>query len=465
MSDGPAWLPGLSFDDAAHVYHDGVTVARASFKVPALSEAQAAAVAEQMRTAALKARRRYLISEIVTAISRAAMRLADPNDRIGRLAVEALEVSGGWTEEEATDLLASNALGWTEEALTHLLRSELGNPKVLDAPQSDMARQGLRRQAAGPPLMFVVLSGNVPGISVTAVIRGLLVRSAVLCKLPQDEPDLVGLLARALHEEAPDLADTLAATWWPAENPGPAAMEWTKRSGKVVIYGGAEAVRATRASTPEHIPVIEYGPRLGIACLGAGCSDEDLAALARDVCAYDQAGCVSPRLVYLLGALPDEAGPMGIIGRFTQALSNTATAASAARIRDSEAAALRAARAAYQFTEGEGKYAFGPEDLSWSLLFQQSPGVYSENLPRAVWAYGARSVKDLRGLGSVLAGRVQALAVAGIDEETGRRLEELAVEWGVSRVVPVGQMAWPPADWRHNGQMQLLPLLSWTEFE
>jgi hypothetical protein len=26
-------------------------------------------------------------------------------------------------------------------------------------------------------------------------------------------------------------------------------------------------------------------------------------------------------------------------------------------------------------------------------------------------------------------------------------------------------MAWPPADWRHDGRMQLMPLLRWTDFE
>ena len=156
---------------------------------------------------------------------------------------------------------------------------------------------------------------------------------------------------------------------------------------------------------------------------------------------------------------------MQLIKRFTIALSNMETGAATARMKDSEAAALRSARAGYQFSETGGKHGFGAQDLSWSLLYQDSPGVYSENLPRAVWAYRARTVEELRDFTPVLSGRVQAMGLAGIDAATRSRLEELVVEWGVSRMVPVGQMAWPPADWRHNGQMQLLPLLNWTEFE
>lgn len=465
MPDRPAWLPGLPATDAADLCLAGMTGANATFQVPKLSRAGAAVVAEQAREAALDARKNRSIDDVVGIVSRAAQRLADPEDEFGGLAARALQVSGGWTEREAGELLASNARGWTSEALLSVLRAELADPAVLDAPRAEVGRQGLRRRAVGPPVIYLVLSGNVPGIAVTAVIRGLLVRSAVLCKLPQDEPDLVGLFARALHEEAPDLAATIAATWWPTEDPGLAAGEWTKRSGKVVVYGGEAAVRAVRDATPTHIPVIEYGPRLGIACLGAETSDKDLAALARDVCAYDQAGCVSPRLVYLLGDFPVGDRLMAVVERFTKQLSDSVPEGSSRRIRDSEAAALRSARAGYQFSDGEGKHAFGSDDLSWTLLFQQGPGVYSESLPRAVWIYQAESVDDLRGLTSMLEGRVQALAVAGLDAEAGQQLEDLAVEWGVGRVVPVGEMAWPPADWRHNGQMQLMPLLNWTDFE
>jgi hypothetical protein len=451
--------------DAADICLEGTTVANATFQVPELSPAGAALVAEAVREAAFDARRHRSIAEVVDVVSRAAERLADPTDRFGRLAASALQTSGGWTEQEAADLLESSAAGWTAEALWRVLRGELDDPAVLDSPQAVPGRQGLRRRAVGSPVLFLVLSGNVPGIAVTAVIRALLVRSAVLCKLPKDEPDLVGLFARALHEEAPDLAASIAATWWPADSPGAAASEWTKRSGKVVVYGGDAAVRAVRDSTPTHIQVIEYGPRLGIACLGADASDADLAALARDVCAYDQAGCVSPRLVYVLGDFPAGSGPMDTIERFTQTLSTTAPGPSSARVSDSEAAALRGARASYQFTDGEGKHGFGADDLSWTVLFQDGAGVYSENLPRAVWAYRVSSVDELRGFGRVLEGRVQAVAAAGLDPETRGQIEDLAVEWGVARVAPVGEMAWPPADWRHNGQMQLQPLLNWTDFE
>lgn len=494
MSAGPAWLPGLGASFEPENRLSGMTVAGTPFSVPALSAADAATAADYARNAALAARRTHRIADVITAISRAALRLADPNDPTGARAVAALETSGGWPRQAAEDLLASNAAGWTEDSLTSLVRMELGDPALLDGPQSDPDHPGRRRQAIGPPALLLVLAGNVPGVAVTAVLRGLLVRSAVLCKLPQDEPDLVGLFARVLHEEDAALGATIAATWWPADQPGPAADEWTKRSGKVIVYGGADAVSGLRARTPPEIPLVEYGPRLGIACLGADVSDEELAALARDACAYDQAGCVSPRLVFLLGDFSgrsaesvadtetedtnetgDSKDPVvtgdtdsiqnAVLERLAAALSAEATDSPGSPIREAEAVALRAARSRYQFSAEEGTRAFGADDLGWSLLYRNMPGTYSEGLPRTLWAYRATDMDDLRALGAVLEGRVQALGVAGLDPATIEALEQLAVEWGVSRVVPVGGMAWPPPDWRHDGRYQLLPLLRWTEFE
>lgn len=465
MTSGPEWLPGLKTRIEPEVCHEGLTAAGATFTVPVLDAEQAASVAGFARSAALAARRTHGIADVITAISRAGRRLADPSDPIGSRAVAALAASGGWAHHVAVELLGSNAAGWTEECLTSLVNNELGDPALLDGPQMDPVNSERRRQAAGPPALFLVVAGNVPGVAVTAVIRGLLVRSAVLCKFAQDEPDLVGLFARALAEEDPALAETVATTWWPADSSGPAADEWIKRCGKVIVYGGSDALSGLRARTPPEIPLVEYGPKLGVVCLGIGTTDVELAALARDVCAYDQAGCVSPRLVYLLGKSSDQGAVQALIERLATTLGTETARSPASPVRDGEAIAIRAARARYQFTTEDGAQAFGPEDLTWTVLYRDAPSAYTESLPRTLRMYRVAAASDLRALGSVLEGRVQAIGVAGLDAAERTLVEQLAVEWGVSRVVPAGQMAWPPPDWRHDGQFQLLPLLRWTEFE
>lgn len=472
---GPEWLPGLPDDFDPENRLDGQTAAGATFWVPQLTELDAIAVAERVRGAALAARGSHRVADVVMAVASAAGRLADPADPIGAAAVEAVRYATGSTRAVASELLAQNARGWTSPELSALVRAELGELAVLDEPRPDPARPGRRRRAAGPPVLHLVLAGNVPGVAVTAVIRGLLVRSGVLCKLPATEPWLVGLFARALHEEDAALAGTLAATWWPVDAPGPVAHEWTKRSGKVVVYGGADAVRALRARTPPTIPLLEYGPRVGVVLLGPAVSDGELAGLARDTLAYDQAGCVSPRLVYLLGDTPGPGEARASRGndppsdpridRLAELLSVELARRGAVLTTDEEAVDIRGARARLQFGGETGGRALGPEDLGWTILHRVEAGTHSEPLPRVLWVYELASVEELAELRGVLEGRVQALGIAGVDEPTREAAERLAVELGVSRVTPPGEMAWPPADWRHDGRMQLMPLLRWTDFE
>jgi len=461
---GPEWLPGLPADFDPENRLDGRTVAGAMFWVPQLTDAEAIMVADAVRSAALAARRTHRAADVVVAAGRAAARLADPSDPYGGAAREALQAASGCSRSAAAELIERNAAGWTGPVLSRLVRSELGELAVLDEPRPDLDRPGRRRRAVGPPVLHLVLAGNVPGVAVSAVIRALIVRSGVLCKLPSAEPWLVGLFARALNEENPALAATMAATWWPADVPGPIAHEWTKRAGKVVVYGGPEAVRGIRSRTPPSIPLVEYGPRVGAAIMGPDSTDAELHGLARDACAYDQAGCVSPRLVYVLG-MKSEAEVRSLLDRLVVALGDEITRLGDVFTSDGEAVQIRAARARYQFEETDGALAFGPADLAWTLLYRSRPGAYSEPLPRVLWVYAIDRLEELGRLRGVLEGRLQALGIAGVSEADRRLAEELAVELGVSRVTPPGTMAWPPTDWRHDGRMQLLPLVRWTDLE
>ncbi|MFW6088252.1 MAG: acyl-CoA reductase [Gemmatimonadota bacterium] len=461
---GPEWLPGLSPDHDPENHVDGRTAAGATYRVPQLSDAESVAVAEAVRSAALAARRTHRTADVVVAAARAAGRLVDPDDGYGRAARDALEAATGCSRAAAAELLERNAAGWSAPVLSRLVRSEFGELAVLDEPRPDPGRPGRRRRAAGPPVAHLVLAGNVPGVAVTAVLRALVVRSGVLCKLPSSEPWLIGLFARALDEEDPALAATLAATWWPTAAPGPIAHEWIKRSGKVIVYGGPDAVRALRARTPPATPLVEYGPRAGAVILGPGTTDTELAGLARDTCAYDQAGCVSPRLVYLLGE-QSEAEVDAFLARLGDALSAEGARLAPLFTTDEEAVEVRAARARYQFEAADGARALGPADLAWTILFRSRAAAHSQPLPRVLWAYAIAGLEELAPLRGVLEGRLQALGLAGLSDADRHRAEKLAVELGVSRVSPPGAMAWPPADWRHDGRMQLMPLVRWTDLE
>lgn len=470
----------------------GAAAAGAPFRSPRLTSGQAAKVAEMVRGAALQARSERRVEEVVRAIAAAAERLADPASAEGSEAVALLDAELGWPAELSSETLGGMADGWTEEALRRLIESELGDLRYLDGFQpeppggadraGDGANRGRWRRAGGPPLLFQVHAGNVPGVAITGVIRGLLARSGVLAKLPEDEPGLLVLFARAVARQDPLLGRSMAATWWPGSTDTPAWGEWVKRAGKVVVYGGEEAVSAVRSRVTGGVEVLAYGPRVGVAVVFAegpafGESDaatrsaapgEDARRLARDVCAYEQQGCVSPRLVYVVG------GPVRpFAARLERALAEEVARIPRPRARPVDAVAIRSMRAAAElrgYAEGGEEAAGGvlgaPEDLSWTVVWSERPSMSGEALPRVVHVYPARDVSELLEILSPLEGRIQAVGYAGGEGSAElAALAEGAAKLGVSRLTPVGRMAWPPVDWRHDGRHQLLPLLRWTDWE
>jgi hypothetical protein len=455
-------LPGLDPDDSEDHsgWHEGVTAAGLRFRSPRLTVAGAARVADRVRAAALEARRERPLAQVVRALAVAAGRLVDSASDTEGGAVRTLADELGWPEPLARETLLEMGRIWTEESLWDVLRSELADPEVLDGFRP--AGAGRQRRAAGHPLLLQVMAGNVPGVAVTGVMRALLCRSGVLVKLPEAEPGLVVLFARLLGEVDSALGSCVAAAWWPADREGPIWDEWTARAGTVVVYGGEEAVAGVRDRVRGHQQVLAYGPKLGVAVLLSGTEPGPAAsALARDICAYEQMGCVSPRLVLVQDSVEPFAHALGA------ALAEETHRIPRPPLRADEAVAIRALRAEIEFRgyeDGSSRVIGRPEDLSWTVLIDDQAVLELDSLPRVVRLSGFESILELRETLRPLDGRIQAIGYAG-DEDRFPSLAEAAVDLGVSRMAPLGRMAWPPADWRHDGSFQLLPLLDWTEWE
>lgn len=484
------WLPGFDRDAGTDV-HRGRTRGGRHVLAPRLAEQEARQVADTARAAALEAREARSTREVARAASRAARRLADSEQETGRRAVALLAEELGWTAEAARGTLMGMARAWSEDALMGLVERELGGPAALDgfvdAPPAGPEAGPRRRRAVGPPLMFVVHAGNVPGVAVTAALRGLLVRSGVLCKAPEDEPGLLALFARELSREDPLLARSVATTWWPGGEEVAAEEVWSRRAGTAVVYGGEGVVRALRSKLPVGTDLVVHGPGLGVGAVLADVADgppgavrEAAAALARDVCAYEQAGCVSPRVVYVLG--PD-------VDRLAVALAGALEEETGRRPPSpptpEEAVALRSLRAGAEFrgygggaesgetvdTPGEAadepgdrsRLLASADDFAWTVLAGGGPAPVSEGLPRVVRLHAVASLDAMESALEPVAGKLQTLGYAG--HEGRGRLAEAAVRLGVCRVAPFGSVAWPPPDWRHDGRPQLLPLLRWTDLE
>jgi hypothetical protein len=417
-------------------------------------------------------RDRYLaelpVAEIVATVDRVALRFQDPDDPLRRAAEGALPAVTSYSPPMIRMVLDRMAADWRAPRLRELLRREFGDPLVLDGFRPEPRGGGLRA-AFGPRLSVHVFSGNVPGVAVTSIIRSLLVKSATLGKAAIGEPLLAALFARGIAEADPELGACLAVTYWPG---GDEAMERAalEHADAVIVYGGAEAVASIRSRTPASARFLGYGPRVSLgvitreALAGDGARPAARAA-AMDASTFDQQGCVSPHVFYV------EAGgdltPDAWAGLLADAMAAVEAELPRGTLAPGESSAIRQARGEAEFlaagTAGVRLHA-SAEGTAWTVIYDPRPGFVPSCLNRLVRVKPVATAEEAGSELAPLAGVLQTVGVAASPERTARIAAALAGH-GVSRVARVGEMAWPPPWWRHDGHPPLGELVRWAEVE
>lgn len=206
----------------------------------------------------------------VRSILAASQRLGDAKDPLGR---------------EARRLLPA-ATGLSEAGV------ELGLSRHLEtsAPDEDLER--LVHRAGTAPRVHVVLSANVFVGIVRAVALAVASSPSVRIRASSREAVMAPLLLRAL-----------------SETDGPPDVEKSERldpvEGEVVhVYGRRDTIADVTIRSREGVRVVGHGPGFGVAMIDAHSPAFDLAAerLSWDVIAFDQRGCLSPRIALVAGS-------------------------------------------------------------------------------------------------------------------------------------------------------------------
>jgi hypothetical protein len=431
---------------------------------PDLLRAQAAALREA-RDVHLRDRP---VLGVVRAIDRAAARLRDASHPLRRRAEEALPAVTGCSPQMARLVLERMTADWREGPLLRLLEADLGDPAVLDGFVPRPTGAG-RTRAYGPALTAHVFSGNVPGVSVTSLVRSLLVKSAALGKMALGEPVLAALFARAVAEEDAALGACLAVAYWPG---GDESLERAALEGAdaVIAYGGPEAVAAARAATPAGARFLGYGHRLsfGIAAREALAAEGAAAladAAALDVATFDQQGCVSPHLYYV-----EEGGatsPRTFAALLAASLARLESVLPRGTLAPGEAAAIRQLRGEMEFARlagGDVELHASPDGTRWTVVFDPDPAFAASCLNRVVRVKPVPELDVVPELVRPIAPVLQSVGVAGPESRTAPVAAALG-RLGASRLAPFGSLAWPPATWHHDGRPPLAELVRWCDWE
>ncbi len=223
----------------------------------------------------------------VRAVLRAARRIADPGDALGREARARLPGVARLSP-------ANVELGLTRHLETDATAAELG---------AFVSSAGCARG------VHVVLASNVFVAPVRALALALAAAERVTLRPSRRDPVVAELLARALDGEQGvhlSLSETLDA----------AACD------VVHAYGADATLDVIASGLPRATELRRHGSGFGVVVV-EGCADTDAAAfaIASDVVPFDQRGCLSPRIV-----LADAAGAPRIAASLARALVERAAA-------------------------------------------------------------------------------------------------------------------------------------------
>jgi hypothetical protein len=410
---------------------------------------------------------RLPVARIIAAVDSAARRLRHPAAEGFNELIAGIAAFTGFSPPMAAHVLERISGDWLAAPLEQLVRVELGDAAAIDAFATRSG--GGRIRAVGPPLTLHVFSGNVPGVSVTSIVRALLVKSAVLGKTAAGEPLLAPRFAQLLARADPVVGDAVAVTYWSG---GDTALEEValEQADTVVHYGGATAIESLRARAPGHVRFLEHGPRVAFAMVDGDIVGGDLGeraahGLARAVATFDQQGCVSPQTAYVLAA--DQRPARHFAARVAAALALLQQELPRGRIEPAEAAAVRNLRTRAEFRSIAGHHVelWAGEPLAWTVVFDADAGFAGTCLNRTLLVKPAGSVDQVvahvRPFGHLL----QTVGVAGFDGDRLLTLATALADAGATRITSLADMPWPPPTWHHDGRGPLSELVRWVDLE
>jgi hypothetical protein len=405
--------------------------------------------------------------EVAETLGRAGARFLDPGDPLRARALELLPATSGLSTEMAAAVLDGMAADWTGERLSGLLERELGDVRALDG-FVDGARPGVRVHAAGPALCVQIVSGSVPGVSATALLRSLLLKGATLVKPGHGDRVLPVLLLEALREEDPVVADAAAVLYWAG---GREAVEDAVlgAADTVTVYGSDSVVRDLRNRTPVTTRFVAYHHRISLGVVGRNALRPErlhrtACAVAGAVAFFDQRGCVSPRTVYV-----EEAGdstPTAFARELAVALASVEERLPGGALDAAEASAVHQERGTAELlaAAGRGVEVHHGGEASWTVIFDPTPDFAPSSVGRVVRVKPVSDADRVPVLVSPFAHHLQTVGVVGLGdrrEELGRALARV----GVSRVAAFDAVPFPPPTWHHDGQGPLVALVRWVDLE
>ncbi len=329
----------------------------------------------------------------------------------------------------------------TSDDLNAWLSSELGSALALD---KFLPHGPLHSKAIAPKCILHIVSGNTPHAAFQSIIRGLLIGSHNIVKIP----------ATGLHpftdalEHFPKPLRELIETHNTLED-----KDWLKAD-VVIAIGSDESIAAIHQKTKPDQQFIPHGHKVSIAI--AYDDYENAAQLAaRDVSLHNQQGCLSIHAIYSRGDSKHFAELLAMeMEKFC--VNNPPSP-----ISTSEAGAIRILRETTRFcasNDSSTQLWESKDTLNWTVIHQDEPTLQLSCLNRCVYVkpLPPRLDNDILGTQSAY---LSTIAIHPFDKAEATSLENLSAH----RICPLGKSQQPSLFWHHDGIAPIASLVKWKD--
>ncbi len=404
---------------------------------------------------------RMPLADRLAGVTRALALWTAHDSPLRRELAETLGATTPFHPQTVAEGLESALCAWDPEQFRACCREEL-------APVGSEPAAGRGRRALAPFDWTAVLAGGaIPMPTLLSGLLPLVGGSPVLLRETSKDPVSGGLLKRSLAAVHPDLARAFEPITFPVEDE--AALSSLLEAPCVVATGSDETIEEIGRRLRPNQRFVAYGHRFSIAILAGNCArdPERLASiatdLALDVARWDQSGCLSPAMVYLLDAASEDRRRLATaladaLERIARALprGEVPLAVRAAQVHERDEARMRAASGQdVRVLDGENALVI----LEDEIRARPTP------LHRFLRLLPAATIPELLRALEPFRGQLSSVALAGLEPESSETLSRALAALGVSRITRPGRLQTPPVDWPHDGQPLLLPMLRFLQRE
>jgi glycosyltransferase involved in cell wall biosynthesis len=360
----------------------------------------------------------------------------------------------------------------TRENFYALLEQEFGNARQLDGFAGSGIAEKSKRMAMvhGPEFLVHVAAGNVPNPALTAIVFGLLLRSAQFVKCASGAAFLPRLFAHSIYDADPKLGACLEIAEWRGGN---AALEPVlfAEADCVTATGSDETLAAIHAQLPRQTRFVGHGHRLSFGFVAADVlstagARQILTRAADDVVAWNQLGCLSPHVIYAQAG--GEVSPERFAELLADELERREQIEPRGELPAAHAAAIASRRSIYEIRAAHSpdatRHWCSKDSTAWTVVYESDPRFQISCLNRFVYVKGVADLNEALQSADGVRGKISTVGVAAPENKMPELAMPLA-RWGATRICPLGQMQNPPLTWRHDGRPALGDLITWTDLE